>query len=132
MGRLLAALRDHADFVIIDAAPVLVVADPLALAPMVDGILFVADADDTSRHGVERAREHLGQVGARVIGSVLNDFDPGKARAYELYGYRRYSYGRRYRYSEDGYGAGYETGNGRAEDRTRASATPPPPPAPTG
>jgi non-specific protein-tyrosine kinase len=130
MGQLLGTLRDHTDFLIIDAAPVLVVADPLALAPMVDGILFVADAEDTSRHGVERAREHLDQVGARIIGCVLNDFDPSKARVYEPYAYRRYHYGRRYRYAEDGYGAGYETGNGQVEQRPAPTPVPPAPPVP--
>jgi polysaccharide biosynthesis transport protein len=128
MGELLGTLRDQADFVIIDAAPILVVADPLALAPMVDGVLFVADAEDTSRHAVERAREHLDQVGAKIIGCVLNDFDPGKARSYEPYGYRRSYYGRRYRYAEDGYGAGYETGNGQIEQPTPAPVPPAPRP----
>jgi tyrosine-protein kinase len=118
MGALLQRIREQTDFVIIDTAPVLVVADPLAMAPMADGVVFVADADATSRHAVVRAREHLEQVGAKIIGCVLNDFDPASARSYEPYAHRRYYYGRRYRYGEDGYGAGYESGNGQSQEQS--------------
>lgn len=87
MGEVLAGLREVADYVIIDTAPMLVVADALALGPLVDGVLFVADSDHTSRSAVAHSREQLEQVGAVVIGSVLNNFDPAKARAYRHYGY---------------------------------------------
>ena len=96
MGELIATLRGRNDFVIIDSAPVLAVADALAMAPIVDGVLFVADAQSTSRQAVSRARAQLEQVGAPVIGAVLNDFDPSKAHGAYSYGYYyRYEYGRR-------------------------------------
>jgi Mrp family chromosome partitioning ATPase len=123
-----AVLADEAASGMKKGTPQLKAAGAMAFGP--DGILFVADAEDTSRHGVERAREHLDQVGARIIGCVLNDFDPSKARVYEPYAYRRYHYGRRYRYAEDGYGAGYETGNGQVEQRPAPTPVPPAPPVP--
>ena len=49
------------------------------------------------------AREQLDQVGAGVIGSVLNNFDPAKAKAYRNYGY----YGMYSRYGRYGYGYGH-------------------------
>jgi non-specific protein-tyrosine kinase len=118
MGEVLIGLREVADFVIMDTAPILLVADALALAPLVDGVLFVADSERTSRSAVAHAREQLEQVGATVIGSVLNNFDPAKARAYRYYGYYtpfRSAY-ERYGYGSYAYGGSTsENGEGRRE-----------------
>lgn len=104
MGEVLAGLREVADFVVIDTAPLLLVADALALAPLADGMLFVADADRTSRGAVAHSREQLEQVGATLIGSILNNFDPAKATAYRYYGgyYGAYRYGYGGRYGQYG------------------------------
>jgi polysaccharide biosynthesis transport protein len=82
MGRLLAALSQVADYVIVDAAPVMAVADPVTLTPLVDGVLFVADAQKARRGTIEQARRQLSQVNAHIIGAVLNNFDPAKAGGY--------------------------------------------------
>jgi capsular exopolysaccharide synthesis family protein len=118
MGEVLAGLRDVADYVILDTAPILLVADALALAPLVDGVLMVADSDRTSRSAVAHAREQLDQVGAVVFGAVLNNFDPAKARAYRYAGPYPYQYG----YLRYGYGtASYATPeNGEAARRQQA------------
>jgi capsular exopolysaccharide synthesis family protein len=97
MGELIEELREVADFVILDTAPVLLVADALAIAPLADGVLLVVDAENTHRGAVIQAREQLEQVGAPMIGAVLNNFDPSKARS-PYYGYYG-SYWHRYRYS---------------------------------
>jgi polysaccharide biosynthesis transport protein len=96
MGRLLSQFREVADFVIIDSAPALVVADALTLAPFVDAALFVADAEHTSRGAVIHARNQLEQVRATIIGAVLNNFDPSKAKSSPYY----YSYYYTYKYEE--------------------------------
>lgn len=93
MADLLAGLSEVADFVILDTAPVLLVADAVALAPLVDGILFVADGSQTSRSAVLHSRDRLEQVGGNVIGAVLNNFDPRKSRTYRYYGYGYYRSG---------------------------------------
>jgi non-specific protein-tyrosine kinase len=109
MSEILAGLREVADYVVIDTPPMLLVADALALGPLVDGVLFVADSEHTSRSAVAHSREQLEQVGAPVIGSVLNNFDPSKAKAYRHYGY--YGAYRGYgRYGYDYYGASTENG----------------------
>ncbi len=72
MRRLLEAQRQAFDFIILDCPPVLVAADALALAPLVDGVLVVADRPSTDRRTVVWLREQLEQVGARVLGAVLN------------------------------------------------------------
>jgi capsular exopolysaccharide synthesis family protein len=119
MGELVADLREVADFVILDTAPVLLVADALALSPLVDGVLLVADAESTSRSAVVNAREQLDQVGAPLFGAVLNDFDPSKARAYNYGGY--YGYRQRYGFQ---YGGGYD-GAAAADSETRWTGRPP-------
>ncbi len=111
MGELIEELREVADFVILDTAPVLLVADALAIAPLADGVLLIVDAEGTHRGAVIQAREQLEQVGAPLIGAVLNNFDPSKARS-PYYGYYG-SYWHRYRYSGY-YGFNYgEDGNAR-------------------
>jgi capsular exopolysaccharide synthesis family protein len=92
MENLLRELREAADFVLIDAAPVLPVADAMTLTPLIDAVLFVADARRTTRGAIQQARHQLDQVNARVVGTVLNNFDPSKAPgdAYQHYGYYAY------------------------------------------
>jgi capsular exopolysaccharide synthesis family protein len=71
------------DFVIIDGSPVLAVADSIVLATMVDAVLFVADTRHGRRAAIAQSRSQLSQVGARVIGGVLNGGAGRKAqRAY--------------------------------------------------
>ena len=112
MGELLAELQEVADFIIIDSAPVLVVSDCLALVPLVDGVLFVADSETTPGTAVSQAREQLEQVGATVIGAVLNNFDPARARGYGYYQYGGYRY--RYGAYSYGYTSNEDSDKGRA------------------
>ena len=58
--------------VIVDAPPVLPVADALTIARAVDGTLFVTTAGVSRRRDITRALESLNHVDARVIGTVLN------------------------------------------------------------
>jgi Mrp family chromosome partitioning ATPase len=64
-----------ADFIVIEVPPALDGADCLALAPLVDGILLVADARSTSRNQVTLVREQFDQVGGQVVGAVLSNAD---------------------------------------------------------
>jgi capsular exopolysaccharide synthesis family protein len=86
MRDIVARLRDQADLILIDAAPVLGVSDALVLCRLADAVLLVADARRTRRTAVSQAREQLMQVNGRVIGSVLNNLDAKDADVYgELY-----------------------------------------------
>ena len=82
MRRLLEAQRESFDFIILDCPPALAAADALALAPLVDAVLVVADRGSTNRKAVARLREQLEQVGGKVLGAVLNR-DPTGPRAYQ-------------------------------------------------
>jgi capsular exopolysaccharide synthesis family protein len=95
MGQVIDELREIADFVLIDSAPVLAVADALTLSPFADAVLLVADAQKTTRGSLSHARQELDQVDAKVVGTILNNFDPAKAK-----GYPNYQYYYVYRYQE--------------------------------
>ncbi|MEX2459397.1 MAG: polysaccharide biosynthesis tyrosine autokinase [Actinomycetota bacterium] len=90
MGELVAEFRQVADFVILDSPPVLAVSDALALAPLCQTVLYVSQAETTTRGAVMHARERLDQVGVEVLGAVLNGFDPSKSRTDPYYYYRYY------------------------------------------
>jgi succinoglycan biosynthesis transport protein ExoP len=72
MRQFLKEQRDLFDFIILDCPPALVVADALALAPLVDAVLVVADAKESDREAVSRLKEELEQVGGKIVGAVLN------------------------------------------------------------
>ncbi|MGH9009303.1 MAG: polysaccharide biosynthesis tyrosine autokinase, partial [Acidimicrobiia bacterium] len=77
MRELLAERRKAADFVIIEA-PAAAASDCLALAPLVDGILVVADAKHTDRDEVEQVRIQFEQVGGHVVGAVMSNAVPAR------------------------------------------------------
>jgi len=61
-------------YVLFDLPPLLY-ADPLAFAPLVDGIILVVAAGNTPREEITRAQEML--QGFPLLGCVLNKIDPG-------------------------------------------------------
>jgi len=86
MTYVLEELRSIADIVLIDATPVLGVSDAFTIAPLTDGVLFVTDAEKTTRRSVGRARQQLDQVNAVIIGAVLNNSNQSREQAYPYYG----------------------------------------------
>jgi protein-tyrosine kinase len=68
----LAELTPKFDFVIVDAPPVNRYADVSVLAPRVDGVILVVEADETPVVDAESAKRSLDRVGARIFGVVLN------------------------------------------------------------
>ena len=76
--------------IVLDTPPVLATADAGIVASLTDGVLLVVRAGATDRNAAQRACQHLGNVGARVIGTVLND--PGGQVAKEGDYYYPYDY----------------------------------------
>lgn len=70
LGEVMSALRMANDFMVVDMAPVLPVADTRVLAKAVDGVIMVVRAGVTPREIVARAIEAVGND--RVLGVVLN------------------------------------------------------------
>jgi capsular exopolysaccharide synthesis family protein len=71
MSELLGQLRQHCDFVLLDAPSFPTAADAMVLAPSADGVLSVLRLDNTSR---KAALDHLRSLtmSARSFGIVLN------------------------------------------------------------
>jgi capsular exopolysaccharide synthesis family protein len=89
---LLDELSKEYDIVILDTSPLLVAADATVLGAIVDGVLLVVRATHTDRKAVEQAVHQLTLVGARVVGTVLNDPEGAASR----YGYY-YDYSAEYK-----------------------------------
>jgi len=85
MKRVLATLRAQFDFVVIDAPPVLPVADAGILAAQADGVLLVIRAGKTQRRTVLQAHEHVKMMKAKLLGCVLTHMEylPGHAKYYQ-------------------------------------------------
>lgn len=73
MRVLLQELAKSFDLVILDTPPVLATADAGILASVADGVLLVVRAGQTDRVAAKRAHQQLVNVGARIVGTVLND-----------------------------------------------------------
>lgn len=71
MKLLLNRCREEGHHVILDAPPVLPVADPAILASQVDGVLLVASAGQTTREACQLAIERLTNAGGKILGIVL-------------------------------------------------------------
>ena len=84
---ILEAMRDY-QFVLIDAPPLLNVTDGRILATMVDGAVLVVRGGFTPQELAKQAQFHVRDVGARLIGVVLNDVDMRHHGYYQ--GYYRY------------------------------------------
>jgi succinoglycan biosynthesis transport protein ExoP len=86
MRDLIAKLRHHYDYVVIDASPVLPVIDALALATLADKVLVIVEWDRTPRDTVFEAFNILRPEAHRIAGIVLNKVDPQCLSGYG-YGY---------------------------------------------
>lgn len=76
MADLLAKLRSRTDFVLIDAPPLLPVADTSGLAVHTDGVLLSVRYGSTRRDQLQQAAATLERVGARMLGVILNIVPP--------------------------------------------------------
>jgi polysaccharide biosynthesis transport protein len=69
---LLRKLEAHFTHIVLDAPALNISANGAVIAPMVDAVLLVLRADNTTRVTVREAHQLLEQVGARLIHMVLN------------------------------------------------------------
>lgn len=90
MEKLLQALAESYDWVVLDAAPMLAVADPASLAPHMDGVLMVVKAGKTERHAIVEATGRLSEVQGDLLGVVVNCFRPGRGESGSYYSCRNY------------------------------------------
>lgn len=72
MDALLRNMVDMSQTIILDSTPVIAVTDGLVLSTMVDGVVLVVGAKKVTCKAAQRAKAMLDQVGARLLGAVLN------------------------------------------------------------
>ncbi len=85
-------MREEFHTVIIDTPPMLHMPDARVLGRLADGVILVVRSAQTAREAAAAASQRLMEDGTRVLGTVLNQWDPRKA-SHLTYGY--------------GYGDGY-------------------------
>lgn len=88
-------LRQHYDLIILDAAPVLPVADTRFLSRLADKVVYAVAWDRTPREAVLGGLRLLRDVNADIAGTVLTQAD---MRRHAIYGYGTpaYGYGNKY------------------------------------
>jgi non-specific protein-tyrosine kinase len=85
MGEIIKQLEARADIVIIDTPP-MVFSDAQILSGLVDGCLVVAQAGKTRSGDLRDTVQALNQIGASIVGIIVNRVNFGRAE------YRRYEY----------------------------------------
>jgi non-specific protein-tyrosine kinase len=73
MGEILDQVGRQAEYVLLDAPPVVAVTDAAVLSTKVDGVLLVVGAGTVKRDLARRAKAQLETVNARVLGVVVNN-----------------------------------------------------------
>jgi capsular exopolysaccharide synthesis family protein len=86
--RVIAALAEEMDYVIIDTTPVLPVTDSIVVSRFVDATMMVVAANTTTRNEVSRTVAALELAQAPLVGVVLNRSEQSDRNAYG------YTYGR--------------------------------------
>jgi capsular exopolysaccharide synthesis family protein len=79
--------------VVIDSPPAASFTDGVLLASVVDGVLLVVHGGAASRHIVRRTRQLLADVGAKILGVVLNNVTLSRHDYYYNRNYDRNYYG---------------------------------------
>lgn len=85
MANLLQKLQNHYTHVVVDSPPITSFTDGVLIASMVDGVILVVHSGKSSRQVVRRARQLLQDVGARVLGVVLNKVNYRSQDNYHYY-----------------------------------------------
>ena len=90
MREFVKSMSEQYDLIVIDTPPILAAADALLLSSLSDGVLLVVRSGVTKEGELEMAVEALDDVGANVLGTILNGFDVGNAIGHK-YKYQNYS-----------------------------------------
>ena len=90
LARLLSGLKSRYDVVLIDTPPSLHFADARIVARFCDAVIIVTRAGHTTKEETLALQQRFEQDRTRVLGSILNDWNPDKASSGA---YRSYYYG---------------------------------------
>jgi capsular exopolysaccharide synthesis family protein len=86
----LTRMRQKFQMVFIDTPPMLNMPDARVLGRLADAVILVVRSAQTTRESAAAAAQRLSEDGTRVLGTILNEWDPRKTS------YTGYPYGRQY------------------------------------
>ena len=87
--------KEQYQYILIDSCPILVAADASVLAGLADGALFIVRANRTHSEAVLAGKQRLMDVGAKLIGGILNGASLELERGYRYYYSNRYYRGQK-------------------------------------
>jgi len=94
MRSLLKGTEGHYDYIIFDTPPVGVITDAAALSNLCDGVLYVVRHKYANKAQVHDAVKKLKMVDARILGTVMTQYELYKKTG------RNYGYNHSYKYGE--------------------------------
>ena len=94
-GQIIADLTARCDCLLIDAPPVLGLADAIIIGNRVEQVVYLIESGRNHTRGVVEALKRLRSAHVRIAGGILSRFDPGRSG----YSYD-YSYTYQYRYEK--------------------------------
>ena len=93
LSELLAKVKQQFDMVFIDTPPMLQMTDARLVGRLADAVILVARAERTTRDAILAAYQRFSEDRIRVLGTILNDWDPKRSPAGYYGYYRGYGYG---------------------------------------
>lgn len=91
MEELINKLKNDFDMIIYDTPPIIAVTDAAILGTKVDGCILVVNSGKTNYDAVIRAKSLMENVGARMLGAILNNVEVGGMYgSYYYYYYQNY------------------------------------------
>jgi succinoglycan biosynthesis transport protein ExoP len=97
LEKILEEAKEEYDLIIVDSPPLLGFAEPLQMAAIVDGVVVITLAGQTSRTAVASVLSNLKRLKANVIGVALNEVREDMSDRYYYYGYYGKYYSKYYK-----------------------------------
>jgi len=87
MKQLIESLKEEYEYIFLDTPPVLPVTDSTIMSTYIDSVILVVRAGEVNREVVNKAKNALINVGANILGVVLNRIKVKDSKAYHSYYY---------------------------------------------
>lgn len=85
MAELLKVLREHYEYIVIDLAPVMPVADSKAVSLLIDAMVYVVEWGQTTRSALRESVSGSEVLQKKLLGAVLNRANPKMLKRIEAY-----------------------------------------------
>jgi capsular exopolysaccharide synthesis family protein len=92
LADIIASLREHYDWVFFDAPPIIGVSDASLIMRQVDGVCLVIQHRKYPRAISKRAKDAVDNLGANLLGVILNNINVSKDYSYYYYQQHYYYY----------------------------------------